>query len=522
MANDSSFGSAAAAFDFDTQNGVMHLLASVRASALSGAEKNELRDLIFLYSNGGRDQTVRNNLEQKLNQFGVAALPKQNNYEPPKLHEFGASRPAPAFKAAKVEVSQAAAEVPKSEVSPAPAQETKPAPAAKPAMAEVPDVPPNLPQEAPVAESAPIVDTPAAPITTEPVPVAEASVTPTLPEESLQRIKEIKALVNQQVGNPVNLIDIDNAVGREYMSALLDAMKKINSGSSAASAMQRLETAYEGVEEALKHHADEKANSPEPAQAPAPTEISEPAVEAESAPVRPPLPKFSPLSEEAATPDPAAASAAEDEKQSETPLVRLAQTEQPAAVSEPSEVPAPTKQSSAPQAEPAPSSTATWGESSDKGEAAPAVAQVPIPDSAPLHRATSLAQSETKLRSPDELPDASALETSSVAGDPLYTQQVDDGLNQLLSDWQLFKKSGLFGTGPKGMTHPLYIKIKDLQVPLLLAGRFEGATQEVKQSITDYMNGWRYEQGIVYEQGEIFDHYLRRVIRHILDLHKKR
>jgi broad specificity phosphatase PhoE len=56
----------------------------------------------------------------------------------------------------------------------------------------------------------------------------------------------------------------------------------------------------------------------------------------------------------------------------------------------------------------------------------------------------------------------------------------------------------------------------------LLAGRFEGATQEIKQSITDYMNGWRYEQGIIYEPGETFEHYLRRVIRHILDLQKKK
>jgi len=107
-----------------------------------------------------------------------------------------------------------------------------------------------------------------------------------------------------------------------------------------------------------------------------------------------------------------------------------------------------------------------------------------------------------------------------VAGDALFTQQVDDGLNQLLSDWTLFKKSGLFGTGPKGSEHPLYLKIKDLQIPLLLAGRFDGATREIKQSIADYMNGWRYEQGIIYEQGETFDHYLRRVIRHILDLQK--
>ncbi len=35
------------------------------------------------------------------------------------------------------------------------------------------------------------------------------------------------------------------------------------------------------------------------------------------------------------------------------------------------------------------------------------------------------------------------------------------------------------------------------------------------------MNGWRYEQGIIYDQGETFEHYLRRVIRHILDLQKK-
>ena len=86
----------------------------------------------------------------------------------------------------------------------------------------------------------------------------------------------------------------------------------------------------------------------------------------------------------------------------------------------------------------------------------------------------------------------------------------------------MFKKSGLLGTGPKGIEHPLYKKIKDLQIPLLLAGRFDDATKEITQSITDYMNGWRYEQGIIYKQGETFEHYLRRVIRHIIDLQKKK
>jgi hypothetical protein len=92
----------------------------------------------------------------------------------------------------------------------------------------------------------------------------------------------------------------------------------------------------------------------------------------------------------------------------------------------------------------------------------------------------------------------------------------------LLSDWSLFKKSGIFGTGPKGREHPLFKKLAGLQVPLLLAGRFDGATQEIRQSITDYMNGWRYEQGIIYQPGETFEKYLRRVIRHILDLQSKR
>ena len=54
----------------------------------------------------------------------------------------------------------------------------------------------------------------------------------------------------------------------------------------------------------------------------------------------------------------------------------------------------------------------------------------------------------------------------------------------------------------------------------IIAGRFDGATPKIKQSIADYMNGWRYEEGIVYEHGETFEHYLRRVIHHILNKQK--
>jgi hypothetical protein len=79
----------------------------------------------------------------------------------------------------------------------------------------------------------------------------------------------------------------------------------------------------------------------------------------------------------------------------------------------------------------------------------------------------------------------------------------------------------VFGTGPKGRQHPLFLTLAPLQMPLILGGRFEGATTEIRQSITDYMNGWRYEQGIIYDAEETFEHYLRRVIRHIIDVHTK-
>lgn len=408
--------------------------------------------------------------------------------------------------------------------------------------------PENLPQEAPAPETkAPVPE----PVSV-PTPAESSAPAPAAPQpentntstqaESLQRIKEIKSLVNEKVGNPVNLVDINNEVGREYMAALLDAMKKINSGSSAASAMQRLETAYSSVESALKDH-DAAEKSAEAKVAPTPTLTptpetnvpaspqikSEPAVSpaqsaAPSEPQKAPSsPTFSPISVEQTK------SIETEQAMDSRPIVPLTQSEPVGQKTVPVQpTPAPSAQPVAPEVKSSPEQpSSSWGPETDelpKPAAAPAPIESKVEQqqvaTPTRYQSASLAESPTKLRTPADLPNASALETSSVAGDPLFTKQVDDGLNQLLSDWVLFKKSGLFGTGPKGMSHPLYLKIKDLQIPLLLAGRFEGATQEIKQSVTDYMNGWRYEQGIIYEQGETFDHYLRRVIRHILDLQK--
>ena len=55
----------------------------------------------------------------------------------------------------------------------------------------------------------------------------------------------------------------------------------------------------------------------------------------------------------------------------------------------------------------------------------------------------------------------------------------------------------------------------------VVSGRFEGVTPEIKRHMSDYMTGWRYEQGITHEMGETFEHYLRRVIRQILERNRK-
>jgi hypothetical protein len=331
-------------------------------------------------------------------------------------------------------------------------------------------------------------------------------------EQNLQRIREIKSLVNDRVGNPVNLVDIDNEVGREYMSALLDAMKKLNSGSSAVAAMQRLELSYASVDKTLENQSSEaveKITEPTPsvkpvtqaAQVPAATEPIPAVAQTEDAPS---TDKELKITEAVPAATPAPVSTPVHVTSNSTPI--------------PKPQPAAPKAVSAAETDvdslPIDTQASAWGPATDTLKSDSQETKKP-------KTFTSLADSKTKPKTPADLPEASSIETSSVSGDPLFTKEVDDGLQQLLSDWGLFKKSGLFGTGPKGREHPLFKKIAALQIPLLLAGRFEGATQEIKQSITDYMNGWRYEQGIVYLQGETFEHYLRRVIRHIIDLQKK-
>lgn len=511
-------------FDLNSQTGVMSLLAAIRQSeSISVEQKADLRDLVFSYTNGGGDATVRRTLEQKITTYGlVPVAPGQKQVtvanaapQPVVVRQFPVGRPAPQFSPVSIVGNITPPAVPLAPVStpaPAPVPVTtpvlevtqNPAPSPEPVPTPVTPPPPQAPAPAPMpteAVSLPVtsvagdtevqseqsIPVSVPPRLATPAPVAEAPAEPAAPapvsvtapsaafdpEAARQRILEIKAAVNQRVGNPVNLVDIDNVIGREYMIALLEAMKRVGGGmpGDLGASMQRLEAAYSAVEMALASHV-------------AAAQVTEQTV-ARTEPVRPVDPAPTPAP--AYVPPPVA---------------------QPTQMAEMSPVPVAERPfvSAVPLAAPAP---------------------IPVRDSAPAptpqtFRATSLAEDTTRVLTPSDLPDAAALETSSVTGDPLYTKEVETGLAQLLLEWEIFKKSGLFGTGPRGYEHPLFKTLSGMTIPAILAGKFEGASPEVRQSVTDYMNGWRYEHGIVHSQDETFERYLRRVVRYIIDLQKKR
>ena len=478
-------------FDLNSQTGVMSILASIRGSKLSAPEKNELRDLVFLYTNGGGDASVRIALEQKLVAHKIVPVQVQAPAPAGPSLAFGSYRPTPTFrKAPQVASAPASIQVPTPVVNPAMSVAPIPIPVVAPINPVITN--PVVVQQVPIVPL-PII-TSSIPVST-PILVPEVVVTPpilvAMPGEVnyIERIRQIKTAVNSKVGNPVNLVDINNEVGREYMNALLEAMKKLSSGavSEMGPVMNRLESAYIAVEAAIAGH-----NKPIP-PAPFATVAVIPMESALPAPVIPAVVAAVPVPE----PLPQLASEWEIPLPTPTPLPDL--PPRPASPRPASQMPVPISPSLPP--------VAKYEEVSGSSVAAAEVVSFALVD-------------RKKILTPSDLPEASAVSTGAT-GDLLFTKEVDDGLNQLLSDWTLFKKSGLFGTGPKGHEHPLFKKIADLQVPLLLAGRFDGATQEIRQSITDYMNGWRYEQGIIYQPGETFEKYLRRVIKHIIDLQKK-
>lgn len=540
-----SLQSGGKSFDFSSERGVRDLLKAIRESDLPSVVRNELRDLVFMYSSGGGDAAVRNILEEQIRSYNIIPLPNSeigsasasSSVTANRVSGFSAGRAAPVFRPAVLSVTK------KIEVPPAAIPEvvrTVPVVSSTPTVAPV--EPPVITPPAVPADSISVRIIPTIPST--PVPVLEVmaptattavaipepivstpvvEVIPVVPKppleikadrvpvevfnsaEYIDRIREIKTEVNNRVGNPVNLISIDKALGNEYMQALLSAMKQLNGGDTAlvVEAMAKLEGVYAQVMVVIERAATTSAVPTKPPTTVAPPKVMPP-TPVPTAPLPPPPSYTVPLipppvfdaSPESAFPD------ADTTPESVVPVRPISLADDTSALRPKIEIRPPVT----------PEVAATI----------PVVVDTEtVPITSTRFNINTPVAALTPLRSIDELPTAASLKNIP-GSDPLLTKEVDDGLQQLLAEWGLFKKSGLFGTGPNGREHPLFKKVAPLQIPLLLSGRFEGSTQEIKQSITDYMNGWRYEQGIVYEEGETFETYLRRVIRHIIDWQSKK
>lgn len=414
-----------------TSENLLKVLAAVRGSALPKEEKMRIRDLILSYAQA--DDAEKGTMQAAL---AEAFATHRTLVELALERKMPDARPAEAVQAAPLGRTR---RTPSFAPVAAASIREEAAPVSKP------------PEERPAPPPEPV----AAPVET---PVEEAQ--PAMAGDPKARIAAIKRAVNERVGNPVNLIELDQDVGREYMTALLDAIKYSSGGAPSGGAMARLEAAYEAVVQLLEKtpmpKEEPKAAEPEPV---APPRTAEPKIETEK--VAPPAPP--PAESRPVTPS-VPRTGAQIRSLAET--VRLPRTDMPPAPRPPA----------APKADPAPP---------------------PVP---PVPRAADVPQ-ETE--------------------DGLKSSDVEAGLRQLLSEWKLFRRSGLLGTGPSGIEHPLYKQLAGLPMAAVIAGRFEGSTPEVKQSITDYMNGWRYEHGIVHKMEEHFEHYLRRVIRDILKKQKE-
>ena len=348
------------------------------------------------------------------------------------------------------------------------------------------------------------------------------------------RINQIKHDVNSVVGNPVNLISKNEVIGKEYMTALLEAMKNNSDNLNDDASMQRLEAAYSAVKNILNESVVETSEVPKKNnETPIINNVDQTeSLETETLKtdtslsndnIIPPAKEISPDKSEFVVRKTEGLyhrpidEALEENNKVETikksTLNSLASTlwkkDQPRENSE-------VKEDISPQT-----------------QVSPSVRKVDVASDAPV---SSSDQTHVDTKKPDRLlkplkeetvlPDrieklkneaTARVEAAKQPITDLQSPLIEDGLKQLLSEWSLFRSSGMFGTGPSGIEHPLYKQLANLPMASVVAGRFEGASPSVKQQLTDYMNGWRYERGIIHEMGETFDHYLRRVIKQILE-----
>lgn len=538
------------AFDVRSWQGLTELLKAGRDAGMNDDAYADFRDIVLRYAqSGGTDKTLQTSLERI-----IPTLTKKPVAEPVRA---SVAIPAPTPMPAKaVQFPPASGAVEKSTaVSYAQVGIPRPRPqfgVIKPTMpaAEVIAAPEAVldrvahisfvPHNLPVASEVQAVPTLQVPITDDSIPASvpapqrkiDVTTTPPVPaqeivlppppepvkapqeplsvpatptsretktvEEYRKRIADIKRTVNAEIGNPVMLIDAGNPVGREYMTALLNAMKATSGGApgTLVSSMEILEQAFEKIlaapktTEAVTVVSTELPTAPETsAQVPVPAEPevivdnakrwegTEVAEEAKVEVNPSPLPSLKDqINGVHATPLPEVEMVkAEIPEASEQVVVEVLPTLEPISLHAENTTPA---------------------LSSDVSK----------------HLAKGVGQAHLDVT----LPGDTKQEPPESVKEDLHSPEMDMGLHQLLSEWKIFRGSGLFGTGPGGAEHPLYLKLKDMPMSLVSSGSWEKASKEDVISIRDYTNGWRHEQGISFIPSESFDTYLRRVVKRVL------
>lgn len=495
-------------FDISTPTGAVDLLRRVHVSALPIEVKNQLRDAIFSLQNSAlttnveavRDLFATHGITVEVGTNETFKTPTIENKEKEKavISNQGFGRPAPRFatpSTVKVKDSKTNAE----EV--VPASKTQPTPSVDMGTDNVPAEKVVIRKEA---------------------EISDIESNPGKSSDSAERIKEIKHTINGLVGNPVNLIDVDNEVGREYMNSLLDAMKKVNIGVEASDmerAMNRLEVAFAAAQETLRTHEKKEEENQEvtteerhemPSADTEDSDLEENLTQEE--PIKETLPKEDVANLQQETPKTAVSTEKTDtlnKTEEENIPVNPDLTEKEIDVDE----------TAVTKIQPVAIDLVEKEEATDI--VTPTEEKTVTKSEANKTRFTAVAKEKQLKQLIQEQDDSfqkkeqqqEAIDSSK----PLMARDITIGLEQLLSEWKLFKSSGIFGTGPSGVDHPLYKKLAPLSMAAVMTGRFEDASSDVKQNITEYMSGWRYEEGIVYEPSETFEHYLRRVIKHILD-----
>lgn len=385
-------------------------------------------------------------------------------------------------------------------------------------------------------------------------------------EEHKRRISEIKRAVHEKVGNPTTLVDSYHELGREYMMALLAALKATGPGGkeSPDSAMLRLENAFKALldtpptpsqgdpvreearmapsQEEKEETVKESGRGPENTHAPSAEEPAKVTTQpTKTKDIRQPITEAPPTAQKKEVkPLP-------DQKTLMPTRGTPAQEKQPVRPPAPSASSAPPtpRKTIAPQVatterKPLPRSKGESDVRAQKSPRSPAHTltslltekdrseKKPEPERAlheiPPERVASSVQNNLPKTKRPAPPKPSETGYKSVDAErrtdapaparqtELSSPEVSMALDELLQEWSLFKSSGILGIGPSGAEHPLYKKLAPLSMAEVMAGRWEGSNRQVTKTIKEYVNAWRHEQGIAYNIQETFEHYLRRVV----------